>query len=93
MRLPCLMAVMALTLSAGALAADSTERTAPQDRKPACMDRKTDSSAGDCVVKDEGTPRHRYPTQQVPGSAAPAPLPASGATVPSTVRKAPAASR
>ena len=90
MQLRYLMAMTALALSAGALAADSTERSAPQDRNPACMDRKTDSSTGDCVVQDEGTPRQTYPPKKkTPVSVTPAPLPAAAA-VPATVRKAPA---
>jgi len=60
-----LLASMALP----ALAADSANRTSPQDANPACMDRKTDSSSANCVVPDDGKPRHRYP---------PAPKPAVG---------------
>jgi len=49
-----------LALSQAALAADSST-VSPYDANPACMDTKTDSSTGNCVVQSKGTPRHVYP--------------------------------
>jgi hypothetical protein len=48
----------ALALSHAALAADSAD-VSPYDSNPACMDRNN-SSAGNCVIQSEGTPRHTY---------------------------------
>ncbi len=81
------MVLTALTLSATAIAADATDRKAPYDSNPACMDRTTDSSTGNCVVKDEGTPRHAYPPRQALTSGAPTPPPTSAAN-PLIIRKA-----
>jgi hypothetical protein len=52
--------VVALALSQSALAIDAGDRS-PADKNPQCMDRTTDSSTGDCIIKDEGTPRQKYP--------------------------------
>ena len=60
MKLKCLGLIAALTLSQSALAIDAGDRS-PADRNPQCLDRSTDSSTGDCIIKDEGTPRHKYP--------------------------------
>ena len=92
MRLRYLMVLTAFTLSAAAMGADSTDRVAPYDRNPACMDRATDASSGDCVVKDEGTPRRTYPPKQTPASVTYAPAPGSTA-VPSSARKTNAAGK
>jgi hypothetical protein len=73
----CLLALLALT--AGAHAADDRS---PYDKNPACLDRTVDASTGDCVIKDDGTPRQKYPPRAVTGStpkgAAPVAAPASG---------------
>ena len=61
MKLRYLMILAAFTVSSVACAADSPERTSPVDNNAACMDRTVDSSTGNCVVKDEGMPRHVYP--------------------------------
>src|SRR5665647_2055061 len=50
----------ALALSQTVHAADSAD-VSPYDANPACMDTKTDSSTGNCVVQSEGTARHIYP--------------------------------
>jgi hypothetical protein len=92
MQLRLLFLITALALGQAAAAADSTERTAPYDRNPACMDRTADASTGNCVVQDEGTPRHTYPPKQSATTATPAPASTSTA-VPTTVRRAPAASK
>ena len=40
-------------------AADAAD-VSPYDKNPACMEKTTDASTGNCIVQDEGTPRHRY---------------------------------
>lgn len=51
---------LALASSQTAHAVDSTD-TSPYDVNPACMNTTTDSSAGNCIIQTEGTPRHKYP--------------------------------
>ena len=58
---------------------------APPDRNAACMDRTVDASSGDCVIKDDGTPRHTYPPKHAPVQQQPK---SSGTTVSPTVRGA-----
>ena len=65
MQLRYLMLLTALTFSGAAIAADTGERTSQVDKNSKCMDRTTDSSSGDCVVKDEGTPRHLLIVPQI----------------------------
>ncbi len=84
MRLRNLMILTALAMSAAAMGADSTDRSSPLDKNPACMDRTTDASTGNCVVKDEGTPRRTYPPRQSPANVTSAPAPVAAAP---TVRK------
>src|SRR4051812_41388446 len=69
LRLPLLL--LSLCVSHSAISADTTDRTSPVDRNAACMDRTVDSSTGNCVVQQEGTPRRTYP----PRPATPAPTP------------------
>ena len=87
MRLCFMLVLAAFTISTAAIAADSTDRTAPYDRNPACMDRNTDASTGNCVVKDEGRPRRTYPPNQSSTGVVYAPAPAGSTAVPSTARK------
>ena len=63
-----LMLLMAsgLALNPAAHAADASDAS-PYDKNPACMDR-TDSPNGNCVVQDEGSPRHRYAPPGQPGA-------------------------
>ncbi len=49
----------ALAAAVPALAADNSR--SPYDTNPACLDRKVDSSKGDCVIMDTGSPRQKYP--------------------------------
>ena len=84
MRLPNLMILAILAMSPAAMGADSTDRSSPFDNNAACMDRTTDASTGNCVVKDEGTPRHAYPPRKSPAGATSAPAPAAAS---SAVRK------
>jgi hypothetical protein len=86
MLLRSLLALTMLLASAIGMGADSTDSSSPFDKNPACMDRTTDASTGNCVIKDEGTPRHTYPPKTPPsgGTPGPAPLPAGTS---STVRK------
>lgn len=71
-------------LASVASAADTPSRTSPVDANAACMDRGVDSSSGNCVTKDEGSPRHAYP----PKSSAPVNASAAAPTAVSpTVRK------
>ncbi len=55
-----LIAILAaLAATAPALAADNSR--SPYDTNPACLDRKVDSSKGDCLIMDTGSPRQKYP--------------------------------
>lgn len=51
--------------------AHAADDRSPYDKNPACLDRNVDSSTGDCVIKDEGTPRHRYPPRAIQGGTTP----------------------
>ena len=79
MKLSHLMILTILVTSPAAMAADSTERSSPLDDNPQCMERTTDSSTGNCVVKDAGTTRRTHPPKKLPASAAPASAPAAAA--------------
>ncbi len=72
-----------LGLGPATAAAQSAQGSAPPDRNEACMDRKVDSSSGDCIIKDEGTPRHTYPPKRAPAQPIAKP---SGPAPSSTVR-------
>jgi hypothetical protein len=63
MKLHILALLAALTLSQSAMAIDAADKS-PSDKNPKCLDPKVDSSSGDCIIKDEGAPRHRYPPNQ-----------------------------
>ena len=52
--------LVALALSPTAHAVDPGDMS-PYDKNPACLDTRTDSSTGDCIIQTDGTPRHRYP--------------------------------
>jgi hypothetical protein len=52
--------LVALALSPTARALDPGD-VSPYDKHPECLDTKADSSSGDCIIQDGGTPRHRYP--------------------------------
>ena len=79
MRIELLFLAIGLALGAQAQAAD-TGGASPYDSNPACMDRTTDASTGNCVEQTEGTPRHKYPPPG-PAAAQPAtPAPASTST-------------
>lgn len=94
MQLRYWMLLTALTFSGAAIAADTGERTSQVDKNSKCMDRTTDSSSGDCVVKDEGTPRHSYaPKKPAFTGTGTSPSATSPAPAQSTVRNAPAASK
>lgn len=71
MKIECLAVAAALALSQPVLAIDAKD-ISPADKDPRCLERTTDSSAGDCIIKDEGTPRHRYPPKSQIKSATPA---------------------
>ena len=59
MKLEYLGLIAALALSQSAFAVDADDRS-PAEKNPKCMDRTTDSSTGDCIIKDDGKPRHKY---------------------------------
>ena len=71
-------------LAGVASAADTPSRTSPVDANAACMDRGVDSSSGNCVTKDEGSPRRAYPTKS---SAPVSTSPSAPAAVSPSVRK------
>jgi hypothetical protein len=54
--------LMLLALASGqaGYAAGAGDRS-PYDSNPACMDTRTDSSTGNCVIQSEDTSRQRYP--------------------------------
>lgn len=76
MKLRYLIVLTTLASSPAASAADTSDRSSPLDNNPACMDRSTDSSTGNCVVPGEGKPRHTFPPRSSPSAVAPAPAPA-----------------
>ena len=62
MKLEYLALIATLALSQSAMAIDAADKS-PADKNPKCMDRNVDSSSGDCIIKDEGTPRQTYPSK------------------------------
>jgi hypothetical protein len=58
--------IAALAWSAGALAVDAAD-VSPYDKHPECLATTADGASGNCIIHDEGVPRHRYPP---PGPAA-----------------------
>jgi len=52
---------LAVTLASAGHVYGADSSTSPYDTNPACMDIHTDSSTGNCIIQNEGTPRHRYP--------------------------------
>ncbi len=74
--------MMIIASHAPAFAADNRS---PYDRNPACLDRNVDSNKDECVIKDDGTPRHKYPPRK---AASPPPKPPAPATTPPTPREA-----
>lgn len=61
-----------LLLTIGAHAADDRS---PYDKNPSCLDRNVDASSGDCVIKDDGTPRRKHPLRAVTGATPKGPAP------------------
>lgn len=90
MRILFALTLAALLTSPALRAADDRS---PYDKNPACTDRNVDSSKEECLIKDDGTPRHKYPPRAtVPGT----PTTPAKAAAPSTaggavLRGAPAA--
>jgi hypothetical protein len=83
MYLRSLCIVVALASSSTASAADFSDRASPADSNAACMDRAVDASSGNCILKEEGTPRRAY----APKSSATTPAPRTGNTTPSPAVK------
>ena len=79
MKLMTLIIFSAIAASQPVLAADDRS---PYDKNPACMDRNVDSTQSDCVIKDDGTPRQKYPPRTAPVAT---PKPAAPAGQPSAV--------
>ena len=81
---------VAAVLAIPAYAADDRS---PYDRNPACLDRNVDASTNDCIIKDEGTPRHTYPPRNTsnnsskPASPVAAPAAAPREAAPATSRR------
>ena len=67
-RLPAMLLLVPLGIAFNptAHAADASDAS-PYDTSPACMER-TNSPSSNCVVKDEGDPRHRYAPPAQPGA-------------------------
>jgi len=56
---------ISVLLMSGALAfAAENNARSPYDTNPACLDRNVDSSKGDCVIMDTGSPRQKYPPKR-----------------------------
>jgi len=53
------LVTLGFTMSPAVQAADAAD-VSPYDKNPACMEKNTDTSTGNCIVQDEGTPRQRY---------------------------------
>ena len=77
MRLASSILLALIAVIQPAFAADDRS---PYDKNPACLDRNVDSNKPECVIKDDGKPRQKYPprkTTATPGApAAPAAAPA-----------------
>jgi len=88
------LALFAFSQGAGAI--DANDQS-PYDKHPECLDRNVDSSTGNCVIKDEGTPRHYYPprTAVTPSTPTTPATPAAPVvpTAPATQQRAPSAVR
>ena len=88
MKLLWVAVLAAMACSASARAADDRS---PYDKNPACMDRNVDSTRADCVIKDDGKPRHKYPPRTTSGGAVTPATPAAPAVsreaAPTTGRK------
>jgi hypothetical protein len=81
--------LVALALSPTARALDPGD-VSPYDKHPECLDTKADSSSGNCIIQDDGTPRHRYPP---PGpSSMPGNTPGAGGTIGTGTTSAPSSS-
>lgn len=69
MRSLCVILLTSAMPVAGPLyAQDSGARGHPADRNPACMDRRTDTSVGGCITREDGTSRERPPVALPPES-------------------------
>ena len=89
MKIARIILFVAAVLAIPAYAADDRS---PYDKNPACLDRNVDSSTSDCIIKDDGTPRHTYPPRSTTNSAI---KPASPVAAPTATPReaAPAPSR
>ncbi len=67
MKLLWIAVLAAMACSTPVRAADDRS---PYDKNPACMDRNVDSTQADCVIKDDGKPRHKYPPRTTSGGTA-----------------------
>jgi len=64
--------VLAVLFAAASGGAAAQDRSSPYDTNPACTERNTDANAPECVLQQEGDPRHAYPP---PRKVKPAPPP------------------
>ena len=70
MKLRLLTAMLAMPLGIAlnpVVHAAAASDASPYDLSPACMER-TDAPSSNCVVQDEGAPRHRYAPPGQPGA-------------------------
>ena len=79
MKSNCSLVLVTLLLSPLANAEDLNDSASSFDKHPECMERSTDSTTGDCIKQDNGTPSHRSRAATTPtvGTHAVAPAPAT----------------
>jgi hypothetical protein len=80
----------AIAISQSAFAIDAADKS-PYDKNPACLDRNVDSSQGDCIITDTGSPRQKYPPPSK--TATPNPVTPSSPAAPAARETAPASGR
>jgi hypothetical protein len=62
----------------------AAEDRSPYDRNPVCLDRNVDANKAECLIMDDGTPRHRYPPRK---AVTPPPKPPAPANAPAPPRE------
>jgi hypothetical protein len=62
---------------AGAAAAQTQDMSSPYDTNPKCSERTSDGSSAECVLQQEGEPRHTYPPPKTTPTPPPSKPPAA----------------